>query len=540
MKAKRLSAPEWILAGILLLLLILTFRTNWYVAHHILDDDAASELMLASLIRQEKSLFPADWYYSTELILHNQLVFGFLFNFFDGWVNVRFAGTCLIQVLYLLSFFYMMSQSGLDRKAVLTGSILCMLPYCVAYGRSILFHCFYVPRLAPGFLLAGLFFSFLKPKKTGSLSKIIRISLIVLISFINSMLYVRQVIITMLPVMACLFFYLLCQKEKESLPYRSWMLIPILMCAAGIAGMICNSRIMIPSLGLYQQTEQKLNVLPTSQWGPILAALLTQFGFRTQVGMFSLAGILSLCGLVCAALLICGSVRDLFQDDLSDFREYMLRTILPAGLLINLAIFIFGEIPFRLQADYSRYLVPASVWMIPALCCRISKLQHLPHFRKLLVFMCAGMIALNGLYNENSFRHASDFGQPYDGLSYDDPRLADDLGTAVEYIRAHDYQYGYAFAGEANTLVELMNGLPVVSLRRTPDAAFEYANWLSMKSYKTLPAERAFFLMKSDDELSYKEQLDRSGAERIYFDDFGYVIYEISDIPRFRELIREP
>ena len=364
--------------------------------------------------------------------------------------------------------------------------------------------------------------------------------LIIIIAFLNSMLYIRQVFITMLPVIGCLFFYLLYTAKKEEMPYRKWMLIPLIMCAAGICGMVCNSRIMIPSLGLYQQTEQELNVLSVSQWGPILAALFTQFGFRTQVGMFSAAGILSLGGLFCGILLISESVRDLFRNDLSDFREYLLRTMLPVGLLINLVIFIFGEIPFRLQADYSRYLVPASVWMIPALCCRISALSRLPHFRKVLVFVCIGIIALNGFFNENSFLHADDFGQPYDGLSYDNPHLADDLDSAVDFIRAHNYRYGYAFAGEANTMVELMNGLPIVSLRRTPDAVFEYADWLSLKSYKTLPAENAFFLMKGDDEQAYHAQLEESRSEKIYFDDFGYVIYEISDIPRFRELIREP
>ena len=97
MKTKKRNTAEWILAGILLLTMLLTFRTNWYVAHHILDDDAASELMLASVIHRDKNLFPPDWYYSTELILHNQLIFGFLFNFFEYFVRI-----CCI---YLNDFF---------------------------------------------------------------------------------------------------------------------------------------------------------------------------------------------------------------------------------------------------------------------------------------------------------------------------------------------------------------------------------------------------------------------------------------------------
>ncbi|MBQ6503446.1 MAG: hypothetical protein IJI57_05985 [Flexilinea sp.] len=540
LKIKKLNTSEWILTALLLLILFITIRTNWYVAHHIIDDDAASELMLSNLMKQDKSLFPTDWFYSTELILHNQLVYGFFFIILDGWANVRFCGTCVIQILYLLSFFYMMSQSGLNRKAILIGSILILLPYCVSYGRSILFHCFYVPRLAPGFLLTGLFFSFLKEKKFGTVPYLIRMFLLVIISFVNSMLYVRQVIITMLPLLGCLFFFLLSHTEKDKTDYQRWMLIPVIMTAAGCCGMLCNSWIMIPSLGLYQQTDQTLKVLPFSQWGAILEALLMQFGFRTNVKIFSVVGILSLGGLLCAVIMIFFSSLDLFRKEIKDFREYVLRTMLPVGLLINLFIFIFGEVPFRLRADYSRYLVPASVWVIPAICCRISMPHRLPHIKRVLFFLCLSFFVLNGVYNERSFRHAEDFGQPYDGLSYDNPHLADDLQTAVEYIRRHEYDMGYAFAGEANTMVELLNGFPIVSLRRTPDAAFEYTNWLSLKSYKTLPAKRAFFLMRTDDEVFYKDQLTISGAERVYFDDEGYVIYDISDIPRFREEIREP
>lgn len=114
------------------------------------------------------------------------------------------------------------------------------------------------------------------------------------------------------------------------------------------------------------------------------------------------------------------------------------------------------------------------------------------------------------------------------------------MKSVVEFIKAHDYRYGYAFAGEANVMVELMNGFPVVSLRRTPDNILEYANWLSLKSFKFISANRAFFLMKAADEEHYMEALNRSDAEKLYFDDFGYVIYDIPDVPLFRNQIREP
>ena len=50
----------------------------------------------------------------------------------------------------------------------------------------------------------------------------------------------------------------------------------------------------------------------------------------------------------------------------------------------------------------------------------------------------------------------------------------------------------------------------------------------------------ACLLMKAADEEHYMEALNRSAAEKLYFDDFGYVIYDIPDVPLFRNQIREP
>lgn len=540
MKKMRIDKIEWLLVGLLLLVLALTAVINFHVAHHVLDDDASSELMLAELLHREKSLYSEDFYYSTEFFVQNQLIYGFLFNFFDGWANVRFIGTCIIQLIYLASFVYMMSQSGLGKKAVLISACLIMLPFTVVYGRTILYHGYYVWNFIPTYLLTGMFFSFLRGKNRSRGSYVFRLILVIFISFLSCFLYVRQVFLTMIPIVGCLLFYLLSHSRNGQTPWRKWMLIPVVMLAAGGLGMLCNSSFLIPALKLYKQTEQYLNVLSPAYWGPMLSALFTQFGYRTRVKMFSLVGVLSLGGLFNAFVLPFLAVEDMKGNDSDDFPIYTLRAMLPVNLIVTLFIFIFGDIPFRLQVDYSRYLVPASVWIVPMLCSFLSMKEKLPHIKRIIYLLCGGIFILNAIFNSVSFLNSKNFGQPYDGISYDNPHLVDDLQTAKEYIRAHDYQYGYAFAGVANTLVEMMNGFPVVSLRLTPEGAFEYTNWLTLKSYKVIPAERAFLLMTKDEESLYRDALAESGLERIYFDDNGYVIYEVADVPRFREMIREP
>jgi len=539
LKVRRPDFAEWILIGFFLIILAITATVNYHVARHVLDDDASSELMLSELLNQEKTLYSEDWYYSTEFNIHNQLVFGPLFNIFDGWANIRFFGTCILQGFYLLSFLYMMSQSGMNWKAILLGCCLIMLPFCISYGRTILYHCYYIPHFGFGFLLIGLLFSFIGRPEASSVSKGIRIFLLVLIAFGNTLLYVRQLFITVIPVTGCLFFYLLRSSDGNQTPWKKWMLIPVLMLVAGAAGTLANSRILIPALDLYQQTEQKLSVLSSASWAPILSAFVNQFGFRSQTKMFSLGGVLSLAGLFSGCVILYESIHGISEKNDGDFRVYLFNTMLPVNLALELVIFVFGEIPFRLIQDYSRYLLAGSVWIVPFLCCQFRKKYPLFHIQRLLFTVCTVIFILNSIYNIRSFLDSEDFGQFYDGISYDNPHMADDLETAVEYIRTHDYKLGYGFAGEANTLSELMNGLPIIPLRRV-GKGLVYANWLCRKSYKTLPADRAFFLMTSEDEQIYTADPAFDFAERIYFDDEGYIIYEITDPARFSRFIQEP
>ena len=536
-KIQNITVMEWILLVILLITFILTIRVNRNVSLHILDNDASSEMVLGHLLHEERSVYSKDWNYSTEISLHNQLVFALLFNIFEGWANVRFIGTTILQAFFLLSFIYMLSQTGLSKKAVLIGSILIMMPYCICYGRIVLYHCYYIPHYGFGFFIIGLLFSFIKRPHASLSSKIMRMVLFTLISFINSLLYVRQIIITIIPVIGCLFFYFLSHSDLKK-TYQKWMPLTLLMAAAGLAGMICNTLFLVPALNLYRQTDQIISILPPKYWEPILEAFVLQFGFRPGAKIFSLSGILSLGGLFNAFILIGFSFYTLFRNDGTGFRQFVLQTMLPVNLLINFVIFFFGDIPFRLEGDYSRYFLSAAIWIAPLLCCRIDSEKGSLNFRRIVFSVCALIFAGNGLFNIRSFLNQNDFQQPYDGIVFNNPHQVDDMRSALEYIRAHDYSLGYAFISDANVLTEMLNGLPVVSLSEIHYKLI-YSNWLTRKSWKDIPAENAFLLMTEEMEKYHRNDPALRFAERLYFDDRGYVIYDISDLDSFRNEVHE-
>ena len=536
-RIRNITLSEWFLLAMLLITLILTVMVNRNVSLHILDDDASSELVLAKLLHDEKSLYSGDWYYSTEISLHNQLIYGLLFNLFDSWANVRFFGTTILQLFFLFSFIYMLSQTGLSRKVVLLGGTLIMMPYCICYGRIILYHCYYIPHYGFGFLIIGILFSLIKHPDMDKPAKILHLSLLILISFVNSLLYVRQLIITMVPVMGCLFFYLYSRPDLKN-SYRKWMPAAVLMLSAGLAGTVCNARFLIPALNLFRQTDQKLSILPPEFWEPIIQAFTYQFGFRSGSEMLSLPGILSLGGLFYGFILIIISMAALFQKGKIEFWKFVFLTMLPVNLLLNLVIFIFGNIPFRMEGDYSRYFLSFSIWTAPMLCCLLDSEKGFLNFRRIVFLGCTLIFIGNGLYNIRSFLNQNDFRQLYDGIVFNNPHQVDDMQSAVDFIRTHDYPMGYAFVSEANVLTELLNGLPVVSLKESYFKLY-YSNWLTRKSYKDIPTDKAFLLITSELEQYHEDDPAFQYGERLYFDDNGYVIYDISDVELFRNEIHD-
>ena len=142
---------------LLFMLLLLSISTTVRFSSDILDDDASGEMILSDTFRKEKTLVPKDWFFGNEYRINNQLIWGVLLNFFDDWQTARLIGTFIIQLIYLGSFIYMMRSFGFDWERILYGCSLLILPYCVAYGRIVLYHCFYAPHIIFSFLIAGLF-----------------------------------------------------------------------------------------------------------------------------------------------------------------------------------------------------------------------------------------------------------------------------------------------------------------------------------------------------------------------------------------------
>ena len=211
----------------------------------------------------------------------------------------------------------------------------------------------------------------------------------------------------------------------------------------------------------------------------------------------------------------------------------VLKGMLLVQLAINFVTFLFYEPPHSSRYDYSRYLVPSSVWVVPLLCCMAEeKKTLLRHW--LYAVICAVFIG-NGMLNAAFFRDPDRFTQDYDGLAYHTTDTVEIYSGAADFLQKNGYDLGYAVY-DANVLIEKMNGLPVVWLDKTVDGGLIYRDLLTRRSYREISGKKPFFIGFQNEAASFRALPCSEGSEPVFSDDNVY-IYELKDQAAFKEYL---
>ncbi len=117
-----------------------------------LDSDMSSEMILADLLSEEKTILSKEWYYSTELrVLNTQLIFTPLFWLFNDWHTIRMVGSIICWLLLLVSYYYLCRQLGLKKYFAISGIVL-ILPFSYNYFSFTITGLYYIPHIAITFL----------------------------------------------------------------------------------------------------------------------------------------------------------------------------------------------------------------------------------------------------------------------------------------------------------------------------------------------------------------------------------------------------
>lgn len=546
----------WVPALLLILAVCLTLKTTYYATEHYLDGDASSELVLAHHLAETGQILSTDWYYSTELrVLNTQLVYAPLFRIFSDWHMVRFVGALIMQALLVLSFAYLCKQTSLSLGAFFLGAALLISPTSIAYGRIVLYHCYYMPHIILSFLIVGLYLSSYKKftiRRYGPAS--LRCLLLLLLSFGSGLGGVRQVIITHLPLLLVVVYRIFREGPQTPL----WIAIKnnlgklslgCLCTFAFLIGFVINTSVFHRLFEFKDYTQLVYEIIDTQKLSDLIYGLLHQFGFRRQLKILSRSGLITLGSIIIAAYCIGSSIhRCIKNTDHPCFSKQIVSLFFSSALCVMLCVFILADSEWQ----YVLYLIPVAVWYIPLLCIQYDSfsihslyVRHSDTHLLLTLLLLIPSIAVNVLFFN---AHNTSFSQLYEGLTYKNENLVQQLQQPLKSIQENSYTIGYSTFWNGNTITEITDGqikMIGLELKEGKDAndtesalpSFSYYKWLTLKSYHDLDPEKVFLLLTSAENEAYLEMPFEDKGEVIYEDDGCFIVYGFDDPSMIYQMI---
>lgn len=529
---KRVSFRETLPIFFFALCLAVTWYTTWHVTAAILDGDTSSELVLSNLLSKAHRLLTDDWFYSTELrVVNIEWIYAPLFLIFSDWHVVRFVGAIILQALLILSYAFLWRQTGGSRRAFFWSAALMTLPYSVAHGRFMLYHCHYTPHAILSFIVVGLALSALRVMESSSARRAgWRIALMCAVSCVAGFNGVRPLMILCAPMLATGLVFVLRAEALNAQPkdaLRNWK--PLLLALAAslftCAGFYVNATILSGRYTFYSYASTGLKLASVEQMREILRAFLYQFGFQECGAIFSATGIVMLCGLAAALYFVVrGAKAVLSGQPARNDRALILRMFFPIALAAETLIFLF------LEGDYYYviYYLPVSLWCIPFLGCCIDEMDaHFSARNLLLVAVCAAL-ALCGVRSTLFYLKPDDYPLEYVGLEDEYVHIVQDLEDATEFLQEEGYTLGYASFWHSSVVTEMTDGsIAMVNVRYDGLSAMDYYDWLSVRHYRDADyvlEQKVFLLLTPEEEARFIESDLAQRCELVYGDEF-FVIY---------------
>ena len=543
--SKRLPSRNYvnlIPQGLFLLSILLSVVTTYYVTGHYIDSDASSELVLAKHLAETGQILSQDWYYSTELrVLNTQLVYAPLFLIFEDWHMVRFVGALILQGIMILSYYFLLHEAGVSKRVFFLSAALLLLPVSVAYGRIVLYHCFYIPHIALSFFLVGLTLGFAQKISWRSWKPWLRLFLLLLFSFIGGLGGIRQLMITHAPLVISLIVFHLSRNQLRngsifpfSLENLQIILLSLISSFASVLGFKGNG-ILSDYYSFFSQSETRLGFIEFTEFNDILYGFFHQFGFRDDVKMLSLTGILSLAGIFAGIYSIFAAVKELSTNSSTNSRTFVVQSFFFFYTVIMLAVFV---VTGGYQSYYFYlYLLFCISWVSPLLFIRLSKLYASKSsftLQKFLVILTLLCLFANGFANITFFNGKHLIAQTYEGLTFRDTEKAQKLEGSISYLTENNYDIGYATFWESNILAELSDGQirTVTVTCNEATGELSYYRWLTLNSLIQSPKEKPFVFL----EQKYKNAFASSEISQycvLTYEDDYHCIYDIQNYNMF-------
>ena len=544
-------------AALLILALVMTFRTAWVVSTTLMDSDTSSELILGEKLAREGGIMSPSWNYSTELqVIDCQIIYSMLFRMTGDWSLVRFWGSVIMELMMLGGFAYLARQARIPfNRFCLAGAAL-MLPFSIPYGRIVLYHNYYAFHVTFSFLIVGLYLGAARRLKEWKRWPFWTVTAcLALTAFGACLTGVRDLMISIIPLMATAVICAMIREKNSAEGGRLRKEAPVLLLtlvplAGGGIGYLVNLKVLAERYIFQDFSGQTITMGDFSHVYKVIYNTFVDLGFQDFQTLFSMEGLLGICGVIAWIVSLILTFHTARKTEEPNAMFLQVFWIMVQGIMACVFIFLSGA-----ELLYLLYLLPIIIWIIPALATAdirsgygAAEEERAKGRGKIAGCLTAGnatvsvhgmmslaaclMLIANGIYYTGFFRDPASIRVEYTGLQYNDTATVKGLQPIADYLKENGFTMAYASYWDAAVITELSDGtvrsVPVEpGSRKHP---IKYLNWLSDQNLwnpEALAGKKTAIVANM--ELAYAvEDFEDLGATEVTTIG-GYTIYELAN-----------
>lgn len=505
----------WLLAGYVVLIWYQLVPGRWLV-----DGDISSQMILAKLLNEEKSILSHNWFYSTELhVFHYQWFFRLAVLIFpNNWHLARTLTIALIMLVFVLSYLYMSYSLGFPRMGVWTAGAM-LWPFGRLYFYEVGYTGCYAIYIIYACFAIGLVFSLTK-KEHKRWKKILLAGLLAFSSAASGLNGVRQTMMTFVPLFAgmALVLWMEIRRDRvrsvrevmaqcrETVRLSGWV---IFATCFNMAGYLFNYKVLSRKYDFiaynFVQFDKGFTI---DSLLAVWSDLLSLFGYQSGVYLYAIGGIASLCGIAIAALIVFSLIRLCMRYHTLNLQQRLIVMMVIAGLLVCGNIFAFSSVYF--QGYHSNYWIP----LVPAVLAMVQIEMDTEKFdwavfRQWMYGAVSGVVtlaAVGAILFEYNF--------PLNGQPA--------IEGAVNALLESGYTQGYSSHWSASAITELTDGK--IEMISVDISNLEVEEWLQKREYlDTIPEGPVFILIDRFHDTGIETNpFALSGKGDIFIDEGGY------------------
>lgn len=501
------------------------------------DSDMGSMLVQDKLLSDEGSIVSPNWYYSTEIsIIGHNLIYPFIFKFFDNWHLVRMTGVVIMYVLLAASFMYLLKS--LKVKHIPLFTVLLFVPLNDSYFVFVLAGCEYINLISLTFLSIALVISWVNSKNHRAFT--IKLILLLVISFLMGLQGMRQVAILYLPLfISSIFFYLIVNWKdiKKNLSLVSFVkdklcLITFFNLFASLLGLLLNIFVLHKYYSFpITSYSSTINVTSFSfdKLSDLLNMIFIQFGFSPNLPATSLRCIVSnIWCFVLILLTVFAIVKIILKWKNTNPQHLFLVLFYITGFIVFLFIMCFTDFPITSRNMMSHVILYICILSI---LLSYTELKSLKDARFISIFLVLILIFVSyfGMY-----RNATNKANCLDFRSESEVY---ELPTIANTILKNDLRWGYTTTLYGSVLSELSNGNVEVWNYGLTDGGLrtdELSKWLQEKSHFFYRPSSKLFVLLTNVQDNNTHFVDRNKLNIIYKSE-NFVLYSFTNVNELEE-----